>query len=230
MFALVYTEMGFGATVFKTLAKHHALYDYSLWVTLGLFLFLYLFDFRFWAPGAATFIVAGACGLAVAMSAIFVFKAKPYAPVAILYVGTPMLFSLFNKKVFKNTHLYNFMTTLASVLIVTGFVAASVTLVWASQGETGFGTVKGSGFWWGADCKAEFRARLRICKMTNCTEYQRLKADGVEAKDMPAEALSCPEVNSTICEIYVSVFCSRGGLRSSCCGSFLLTGRFRIEM
>ena len=201
-FSLVYTELGYGATIYRFLATHHSLYYYTIRITGAMVLLLYLLDFRYWAHGAATLIVEVAVGIAFCLSATFVFKSKPHAPVAVFYVGTPAFFCFLHHKVFRSTHLYNYMMSLSMVLLITGTMCTVGTLVWATHGEHGFGASKHKGgFFWGSESKMEFRARLRVCDMSNCSLYQQQLDAGEE---ITAAAYLCPDVPTTQCEIYVS--------------------------
>jgi hypothetical protein len=200
IFSSVYTELGFGATIYRFLASHHDLYNYTSSITLGVFVVLYLLDFRYWAHTAAAYSMGSIFVLAFLLSAAFIFKKQPHAPVAIFYCGTPLVYCVMYRTLFAKTHLYNYMMTLSAVLLISGAACTITTLIWAAEGEYGFGSasMKG-GFWWGAGSKLEFRARLRVCDMSNCTLYsQQLRA----GEDITASAYACPEVPSTQCEVY----------------------------
>lgn len=153
LFGTVFSEVGYGATIFKYLSTHHDLYTYTMYATFSAIFLLYIFDFRFWAPGFATFFVGGMVAAGVFLMAIFGFKAKPYYPLIIMYIGTPMIYMFFYLRVFKKCHISNFMMSLAAVLIVWGGMCMIGAFLFNFYND----------FWWGAGSKAIFRTRLRIC-------------------------------------------------------------------
>lgn len=200
LFSVVYTELGFGASIYRFLASHHDLYAYTSSITVGVFLALYMLDFRYWAHNAATYVVGAAFVLAFLLSATFIFKSQPQAPVAIFYIGSPLVYCVVYRTLFAKTHLYNYMMSMSAVLLISGVACTVVTLIWATEGEYGFGPAKvKGGFWWGDGSKLEFRARLRVCDMSNCTLYSEQLSAG---EDITASAYACPEVPSTQCEMY----------------------------
>ena len=95
VFGLVFTELGKGATIFKFLAKYHYLYSIAEIATLMLMFLLYMFDFRFWAPGAVSVFVYVLLACFIFLVSILAFKTKPYAPLAILYIATPLVYVFF---------------------------------------------------------------------------------------------------------------------------------------
>lgn len=172
-FGTVFTELGKGATIFKFLAKFHSLYGITVSCTGGLMFLLYMFDFRFWAHGIAQILVGAAVAAGVLLASIFAFRGKPYAPLAIMYVGSPLIYMFFYVAVFTTAHLSNYMRSLAIVLALAGLACVIVGGVWNDHHD----------FWWGTDSKSEFRARLRVCDLDmkpncnstapfeNCSKY-----------------------------------------------------------
>ena len=53
-FSLIFTEIGYGATIFKIIAPLHEWYQATSWVVGSLLCLLYILDFRFWSPGAVS--------------------------------------------------------------------------------------------------------------------------------------------------------------------------------
>lgn len=153
LFASVFTEAGYGATIFKYLATHHDYYEYTRNATMVAIFLLYMFDFRFWAPGIATFFVGGCVAAGLVLMAVFAFKARPYYPLVIMYIGTPLVYMFFYIRVFKKCHISNFMTSLAAVLIVWGIMCLVFAFLFNYHND----------FWWGDQSKFIFRARLRVC-------------------------------------------------------------------
>lgn len=153
LFATVFTEAGYGATIFKYMATHHDYYFWTRNVTFVALFLLYMFDFRFWAPGFATFFVGGCVAIGLFLMAVFAFQARPYYPLVIMYIGTPLVYMLFYVRVFKKTHISNFMTSLAAVLIVWGLMCMCLAFLFNYHFD----------FWWGAPSKFIFRSRLRVC-------------------------------------------------------------------
>ena len=155
LFGIVFTEIGKGATIFRFLAKFHILYEETVLV-LGILIFLlFMFDFRFWSPGVAQIIVACFVGAGVVFASIFAFRGKPYAPLAIMYVTTPLVYMFFFVFIFKKAHLSNYMKSMGIVLGLAGLSCLVVGGVWNGKND----------FWWGEDSNAEFRARLRVCDL-----------------------------------------------------------------
>ena len=152
-FGAVFTEAGYGATIFKWLATHHEYYEWTRNVTLLALFCLYMFDFRFWAPGFATFFVGGLVAAGLFLMAVFAFKARPYYPLIVMYIGTPCIYMIFYMRVFKSSHISNFMQSVAAVLIVWGLMCMALAFLFNYHHD----------FWWGDASKAIFRARLRTC-------------------------------------------------------------------
>ena len=126
---LLFTEIGYGANVFKFLSKFHHLFEVTLGLCGALMFLLYLFDFRWWAPGVMTFFAVVALWSGLVFAAIFAFREKPYAPLAILYVGTPLVYMFCYLYVFQTIRLRHYMISLAIVLVVAGVVSFVVSLV-----------------------------------------------------------------------------------------------------
>ena len=197
VFLAVFTEVGFGATIFKAMAKLGALYTYTK-VGVGVLVFLlYMLDFRFWAHPVASGCAYAVAGAGIFLMCIFGFKSAPYLPLALLYVGTPLIYMFFYLRVFKNSHISNFMLSLAAVLIVWGSLTLVASLLFNAYSD----------FWWGAGSKATFRARLRVCDMRNVThvsdeafdQYFDFNGDGAEHA---LQRQRCITTNETYCGSY----------------------------
>jgi hypothetical protein len=153
LFATVFTEAGFGASIFKYMATHHEYYFWTRNATLLSMFLLYMFDFRFWAPGFATYFVGACVAAGLFLMAVFAFQARPYYPLVIMYIGTPLVYMFFYVRVFKKCHISNFMTSLAAVLIVWGLLCMCLAFLFNFHFD----------FWWGNASKFIFRTRLRVC-------------------------------------------------------------------
>jgi hypothetical protein len=157
LFASVFSEIGYGATIFKYLATHHEWYGITQAITFTTMFLLYMFDFRFWAPGFMSFFMGGAVAAGLFLMAVFAFKEKPYYPLVIMYIGTPLIYMFFYIRVFKKCHISNFMMSLAAVLIVWGVMCLTAAVLFNFYMD----------FWWGSASKQIFRSRLRVCDLDN---------------------------------------------------------------
>uniref|UniRef100_A0A6T8PNN1 Uncharacterized protein n=1 Tax=Hemiselmis andersenii TaxID=464988 RepID=A0A6T8PNN1_HEMAN len=184
LYILVFTEIGFGATVFKNLV-HNSTYP-QIFSALGvaIILVLYIFDFSYWEgyhvlKGLCLCIVAGAASVAVVMS----FKTRPYAPLLLYFCVVCGFFAFIYWMLYKSVALVSFLRSMGMATIFGGAVAMATGLAWAGSNN----------FWWGDESQLEFRNRLRVCQdMTpgNGYCYSYGQRFGV------ACAAGCPEIVS----------------------------------
>lgn len=148
-------------------------------------------------------------GAGVVLVAIFAFRSRPYAPLALMYVMTPLVYMFFYNFVFKGTHLSNFMASMGVVLWVGGFGCLAAGAYWNAE----------QNFWWGADSKHEFRARLRVCDLqlkpvcTSPAAYENCSAYSVINEVVPAGWRPAPDDGAASQYVY----CTRYGETGEAC-------------
>ena len=166
-FSLIFTEIGYGATIFKIIAPLHEWYQVTSWVVGSLLCLLYILDFRFWSPGAVSSFTQLLLGAGLFCLAIFTFRDRPYSPLVVVYVGTPLIYMFFYLRVFSKAHISNFMISVGGVFIVWGIICFFGAMMWMTANS----------FWWGKGTQAVMRARLNMCNdvdSDNFTDWSTL--------------------------------------------------------
>lgn len=163
-FFLAFSEIGFGASVFKALTTQTIA---AVLGGLGAFIFLLLFilDASYWKEfilGSVRFIFGlGAAGCLV-LALILTFRSRPYAPLLGFFVVIAILCTLFFVYYYPRTHAINYLHSLSYAIMAVSLVSLGVALTFSAVND----------FWWGAHTKREFRARLRVCAASyRCRSY-----------------------------------------------------------
>ena len=162
---LLFTELGFGATVYKGLAIASPLAA-SLCAAGGLsmLLVLYLSDVAVTTPAGKVLATLGAIGML--LSAILLFRSMPFMPFMVYFVlmascNIAIYFMFFNQTQ-QGTHvsIKSYLMAMGKMMALGGLVALLVSLIF-----TGASPVQNSGgWWWNSNVKRAFHDRLRVCE------------------------------------------------------------------
>ena len=94
LFALLFTDIGFGGEVYRTLAEHHK-YAGEIFTAAGIVIvLLYMTDFRSWLEWyrAIWYLLAICFGGLVATGSLLMFKPLPYLPMLMLFLTIPLIY------------------------------------------------------------------------------------------------------------------------------------------
>eukprot|EP00802_Teleaulax_amphioxeia_P003466 Tamp_03469.p1 GENE.Tamp_03469~~Tamp_03469.p1 ORF type:complete len:901 (-),score=134.32 Tamp_03469:1009-3624(-) len=154
LYLLLFSEIGFGATLFKTLMRGARLYVPVAGLGFILVVVFYIVDFDtgFRSANSAIFALIACC---MVFAAVLCFSTMPHAPLMAFMVTATAYYTAIYTSFWKGRlSPEGFLHALSKACViggVAGFVAASV---WAGINNC----------WWGTDCKRTFRERLRVCK------------------------------------------------------------------
>mmetsp|Transcript_55417 Transcript_55417/g.89779 ORF Transcript_55417/g.89779 Transcript_55417/m.89779 type:complete len:968 (+) Transcript_55417:209-3112(+) len=201
LYLVLFSEIGFGASVFKGLTLLHAWSIIGAAVGAAIIALLYLVDFDFGNLIVnALFYLIGL--LAFVIGTILTFRTMPFAPLlcffflmTLYYIG--IYFYFFNKNK-DGTHLSIkvFLTSTSKAMAIGGLIGLIVALVWASLNN----------FWWGGASKTEFRSRLRVCTdmsvdevaaTTHCLRYGQFGTRCPEGCEEVAADSACLSTDSS---------------------------------
>mmetsp|Transcript_42477 Transcript_42477/g.104111 ORF Transcript_42477/g.104111 Transcript_42477/m.104111 type:complete len:956 (-) Transcript_42477:224-3091(-) len=162
LYILIFTEIGYGATVYKALAKDWYWTEVFGGVGMSILFFLYIFDFTYWTGPVARLVrVAGIIVVIVStcVSVALTFTQRPYAPILAYFVGCCLYFTAIYSRFFKRrgVMVVSYVHSLSFAVLIGGCAGMVTSLVWAGLNN----------FWWGQASQVEFRDRLRVC--TNAT-------------------------------------------------------------
>eukprot|EP01062_Namystynia_karyoxenos_P015959 TRINITY_DN15827_c0_g4_i1.p1 TRINITY_DN15827_c0_g4~~TRINITY_DN15827_c0_g4_i1.p1 ORF type:complete len:1169 (+),score=366.64 TRINITY_DN15827_c0_g4_i1:386-3892(+) len=165
-FWLCFSEMGYGATVFRYLCSHGTEGAEILAGAVFFLCILYLLDVSYWAETGSPlwktmqWVMVVACAIAVLIGVIMRFRTVPYAPLCAYAVLMPGYFFAIKKRFFPVLNVGRFLRPMAFATFVTGFSCLAISLLWVWQHN----------FFWSDDTKCEYAARLRVCKMFRMME------------------------------------------------------------
>jgi hypothetical protein len=176
-FGLAFTEMGYGATVYKALAEVHHVSSYVLMGAGGAAAFLYVYDIGYWH--GCMYYVKVLCYLlllaAVGAGAVLSFQTHPYLPLGVVLLFVPGYYLALRDLFFYRCHLANYMSSVGAVNVIGGIACLVTAIIWASHHD----------YWWGDATKISFKARLIVPEdpwnsacLSNCGADQLLVAEG----------------------------------------------------
>ena len=114
LFFGLFTEMGYGATVFRFLSAHHAWAQTWLAAFGAIALLSYVTDVRMWdGPKAASgAFILGLAGLCLAVGMIFSFQTIPWLPLGFFLLFQPLFHFVLKEMMFKGVHIKHFMRSM----------------------------------------------------------------------------------------------------------------------
>ena len=179
----LFSEIGFGATLFKALMKAASFYVPVAGLGLILLVVFYIIDFN---TGVAllnylVWIVVGCC---MVFAAALCFSSMPHAPLMAFMVTTTVYFAAVYIAFYKRSiSPEGYVKALSKACLIGGLAGFLASCVWAAMNFC----------WWGTDCQERFRNSLRVCSnMTlgdgaHCERYGRV---GTTCKDN-VEGMRC---------------------------------------
>ncbi|EKX38638.1 hypothetical protein GUITHDRAFT_144035 [Guillardia theta CCMP2712] len=172
-FFLLFSEIGFGASVFKGLIGGYAYSTAAAAVGFAVFVVMYVFDLNsssnaerskccdqhaFLAVKNLLMMIVLA---SVLISAVLSFKTQPQAPLLTYVVVGSLYFTLIRLRFFGSMDVILFLNILSSMLVAAGVIGIAVSLIWSGINN----------FWWGRETQLTFRARLRVCVKEQRSQY-----------------------------------------------------------
>jgi len=166
----LFSEIGFGATLFKALMKAASFYVPVAGLGLILLVVFYIIDFN---TGVAllnylVWIVVGCC---MVFAAALCFSSMPHAPLMAFMVTTTVYFAAVYIAFYKRSiSPEGYVKALSKACLIGGLAGFLASCVWAAMNFC----------WWGTDCQERFRNSLRVCSnMTlgdgaHCERYGRV--------------------------------------------------------
>lgn len=171
-FLLVFTELGFGATVYKILVLQTAWPKAVAAAGAFCLLIFYILDLSYWSGRGfgvlrvlAIFILAACATTAVVLS----FQTVHYAPIFAFFVGSAScVVFVFYTFYASTTKVLPFLKSAGLAAMIGGMAALIAGLVHCHANN----------FWWGNDSRVVFKDRLRVCQDSTvgngyCTAYGR---------------------------------------------------------
>jgi hypothetical protein len=181
LFFVAFSEVGEGATFYKSMAHDRGLGAFSLAVGVAILVIGYVLDMGKSGKNfqIIKFVAVGLLVLCVGGIAASIFKGFPYAPLLMYFLTSVVVCAAvyqLSAKFIKPVPIEVYMYQIGWVTLVTGTGALVVCLIWSGTND----------FWWGAATKQEFRDRLRVCDDTVlCTSYQGGLACRAGCKELP---------------------------------------------
>jgi hypothetical protein len=181
LFFVAFSEVGEGATFYKSMAHDRGLGAFSLAAGVAILVIGYVLDMGKSGKNfqIIKFVGVGLLVLCVGGIAASIFKGFPYAPLLMYFLTSVVVCAAvyqLSAKFIKPVPIEVYMYQIGWVSLVTGTGALVVCLIWSGTNN----------FWWGAATKQEFRDRLRVCNDTVlCTSYQGGVACGAGCKELP---------------------------------------------
>ena len=152
LFFGLFTEMGYGATVFRYLSAHHAWASYWMSAFVAIALLSYVIDVRMWEGGKGTVgsAIMATAGLCLAVGMLFSFQTMAWLPLGFFLLFQPMLMFLIKDLLYEQVHVKHFMRSMMVVTIVVGVLTVIVTGIFYYSNN----------FWWGDDSRRHF---IQVC-------------------------------------------------------------------
>jgi len=166
----LFSEIGFGATLFKALTKAASLYAPVAGLGFIILVVFYIIDFN---TGVAllNYLVWTLVGCSLVFAAALCFNSMPHAPLMAFMVTTTVYFAAVYIAFYKRAiSPEGYIKALSKACLIGGLAGFLASCVWAAINFC----------WWGTDCKERFRNSLRVCSnMTlgdgaHCSRYGRV--------------------------------------------------------
>ena len=185
LFLSVFSELGFGATLFKAIAAGQ-FYLPALAVSVGLITLGYIFmDCNSGVTLAAVLALASA---SLVLAALLCFSSMPHAPL----MASVVLFVVYLAAIYRLVYSNSAVTMedyLRAVSVACGFAGMTgfaATCAWAASNFC----------WWGTDCKTRFRDALRVCEDMSVSPGAHCKRYGSYGTSCPQGCTEVPELSA----------------------------------
>jgi hypothetical protein len=149
----LFSELGFGATLFKALMKTTSLYAPVAALGFLLLVVFYICDFDL-GFRAGNYTMCALITCCMVLATVMCFDTMPHAPLMSFMVTIVGYFGAIYVSLYKGQQSpEGFIKTLSKACLVGGALCFLAACVWAGINDC----------WWGKDCKTTFRDRLRVC-------------------------------------------------------------------
>ena len=188
LYLFLFSELGFGATIFKALVRNDAL-SVPLAAAGGLALFLfYLVDFDT-GSAAANHAICVLVGVSMVVAAVLCFQSMPHAPLMASMVTAAAYFSAIYVCWFHSARglpVVAYLQALSKALVLGGAGMLLAVCVWAGVNNC----------WWGRECQDRMRAAIRVCKDASLCEPTRFGGDTCPGgcEEDPRHSVCEPEI------------------------------------
>ena len=187
-YLLLFSELRFGATIFKTLMRAERLYIIVAGLGFVLLVIFYLIDFDCGVRGG-NYLMFSFITTCMVFASVLCFRTLPHAPLMAFLVTSTAYFaaiyqSLFRGKITPAAYIRG----LSTACFMVGSAAFIASCTWAGVNNC----------WWGSRCKTMFRDRLRVCFSmevgpgSHCTRYGTLGVTCPAGCDEDADLSACP--------------------------------------
>ena len=171
LYLTLFTELGYGATVFNLLAARHELLTYVEAAAGVLFVVVYMLDVRSWQgphgerphPVVWYTIVLITFGTVV-MGALLSLKSHPYVTTGLSLVGLPLVYWWAKIEFWPTCHPSGFLKSVSVVNVIAGVAVLAYTVNWAGTDSVAENNLSGvpGGAWWGLESQVRFKNALRV--------------------------------------------------------------------
>lgn len=153
----VFSEFGFGATIFKNMIFAPSWPRAAAAAISAFALLVYVLDFSYWKSGGFVFLRAltmGIIGAGACIAAVISSQAVPHAPIMTFWVIFMGYYVVIYRSFFSGIRIADFNKSLGLALLLAGVTTIVATLLWYNYTD----------LWWGEESRIEFRDRLRVCE------------------------------------------------------------------
>ena len=188
VYLVLFSELGFGATIFKALVRNDAL-SVPLAAAGGWVLFLfYLVDFDT-GSAAANHVICVLVGVSMVVAAVLCFQSLPHAPLMASMVTAVAYFSAIYVCWFHSARrlpVVAFLQALSKALVLGGAGMLLAVCVWAGVNNC----------WWGRECQGRMRAAIRVCTDASLCEKTRFGGERCPrgCEEDPRHSVCEPEI------------------------------------
>ena len=194
LYLALFSELGFGATLFKALMKTGRLYIFIAGAGFLLLVCFYIVDFDV-GVRALNYLIFALIATCMVFGAVLCFGSMPHAPLMAFMVTSTAYFAAIYHSLFRDILTPEAYVRALSAACLTGGAAAFLaSCIWAGINYC----------WWGEDCKALFRDRLRLCTDMSVGPESHCKRYGTWGVTCPSgckedEKLSACKVGTPDC-------------------------------
>ena len=162
VYLALFSEIGFGATLFKALMRTGNLYVAFGGLGVILLIIFYIVDFDTGSRPVNIFVCTTVAGCMV-FAAVLCFSQLPHAPLMAFMVTACAYFVAIYVSAYKGKiSAEGYIQALSRACLIGGFAGLAASCVWAAINNC----------WWGTECKKSFNARLRVCRNEDdCERY-----------------------------------------------------------
>jgi hypothetical protein len=195
VFFMLFTEIGYGASMFRFLSARHASASTPLAVAGGILVVIYVLDVRSWRGKrkSAKSCLFGAAGVCVLLGAFLSFQNYPWVPLACFLLFQPPFHLLLKKRCFPRVAQQHFLRSMAAVSTAVAVFMALISLVFYAAGNDN------TQFFWGKESRLEFIRRLTDKTRDDGSVYEFGECDAVNMSEWKRDELHEPGAHDDDC-------------------------------